>query len=266
MIDRGSWATPPYDRARERAWHLSLLLSGGVEAWAVHALDDGAVVALQWSALGGVLDADELPMHPASVSFVTLPEWSTLVPEGALEPGTQATHLRAVHGGVPTGAMRDELLAAIGASCIYVHDDESERTVLDRFPHARPVPMRSLMVRSAIARSTDAAVLLLHRGHDRLEVAIAEKNRVLLSNSYPVHSSQDVLYFALLAAEGAGLSPTTASIQAGGTHLTAHESELLNHYFARTAPPLAQWPDMKSDTNVITHRWLALLEQFACVS
>lgn len=265
-MDRGSWTSARYGRAQERAWHLSLLLSGGVEAWAVHALNDGTVVAMQWSALGGVLDADELPVHPASVSFVTLPEWSTLVPEGAMEPGTQATHLRAVHGGVPTGALRDEPLAAIGASCIYVHDDEAERTVLDRFPHARPVPMRSLMVRSAIARSTSGAVLLLHRGHDRLEVAAADRNRVLLSNSYPVQSSQDVLYFALLAAEGAGLVPDKASMLAGGTHLTAHELDLIHRYFGNPTELAAQWPDLKSDTNLTTHRWLALLEQFACVS
>ena len=45
--------------------------------------------------------------------------------------------------------------------------------MLDRFPSARPVPMQSLMARGALARSTEGPVILLHRGHDRLDAAAA---------------------------------------------------------------------------------------------
>ena len=266
LMDRGSWSVEHFDKSRERTWHLSVLISGIVEAWAAHATEDGSLVAIQWSALGGVLDAEEVPTHPVSVSFINLPEWSALVPEGAMEPGSQAAHLRAVHGGVPTGALRDEPLAVLGANCIYVHDDVAERSVLDRFPHARPVPMRSLMVRAAISRCMDGTIMVMHRGQENLEVAVAENGRILLSNTYPVRSSQDVLYFALLAAEGSGLKPAATSVLACGTHLVPHETDLLRRYFNTHDTVMNGSLALPAESGVVPQRWLALLDQFICVS
>lgn len=260
--ERGTWCATPYDPARSRAWHLSILVSGDLHAWAVHDLESGEVMALAWGIDGTVLDAAEVPAQPPTVSFVTLPEWSTLVPEGALLPGTEAQHLSLVHGGLPTGALRDEPLAALGATCIYVHDDEAERMVLDRFPHARPVPMQGLMVRAALARANEGPVLLLHRGHDRLDAVLADRGRVLLSNTYAARASQDMLYYTLLAVEGCGLRPADVAVHHGGTHLTAHERDLLRRYFATEQPALEDPQNTTEDPA----RWLAVLEQFACVS
>lgn len=265
-MDRGSWRAARYDAARERAWHLSILIANDLQAWAATDLGTAEVVALGWDVAGNALDASDVPAQPPTVSFVTLPEWSALVPEGALMPGTEAQHLSLVHGKLPTGALRDEPVASLGATCIYVHDDEAERTVLDRFPHARPVPMQGLMVRGALARANEAPALLLHRGHDRLDAVVADRGRVLLSNTYPARASQDMLYYALLAVEGCGLRPGDAVVHHGGTHLTAHERDLVHRYFGRGNAAIEAWPELNSDSTVDPSRWLAVLEQFACVS
>lgn len=257
----GSWIAPRYDPARERAWHLSMLVAHGVTGWCAHDAGTGEAAALRWSPGAAALDADDLPARPASASFVTLPEWGAFVPDAALAPGTEADHLRLVHGGLPTGAMRSEPYGRLGATCVYVHDDEAERQVLDRFPSARPLPLLTLMASAALARADHGPLLLLHRSHDRLDAAAADRGRLLLCTAYPARSSQDTLYFALLAAEGAGLQPAAAQLRYGGTHLTTHEEGLLKRYFADAAPAIAA-----PAAEVPAHRWLALLEQFACAS
>jgi hypothetical protein len=198
---------------------------------------------------------------------VSLPEWSTLVPDGALAPGTEARHLALVHGTLPTGAMRDEPVPSLGATCIYVHDDRLEQPVLDRFPKARPLPMQALMVRAALARSTNGPVLLLHRSTDRADVAVARRGELLLSNMYPARSAQDLLYFLLLAVERCGLAPGTVELQLGGTHLGDMERDLLGRYFERVAPVVqAPWTATGGGAPLQPERWWAVLEQFACVS
>lgn len=262
----GGWSTPRYAPSRDRAWHLSILVNHTQCAWCVHDVDSGEPVALHWSDGHGALDADALPVQQIATSFVTLPEWSAFVPESALMPGTEAQHLRLVHGGLPTGAMRTEAVESLGAVCVYLHDDELERTVLDRFPSARPVPMQSMMARGALARSSDGPVLLTHRGHDRLDCAVAHHGRLLLCNSYPARSSQDVLYYALLAADGSGIRPADLDLCYGGTHLSQHEKDLLQRYFHHSRAAVAPWNGHVEEPGTAPQRWLALLEQFACAS
>lgn len=262
----GGWIAPRYEPGRGRAWHLSILVAQGATAWCVHDASNGDPVALRWSEGLSALDADDLPTQPATVSFVTLPEWSALVPESALVPGTEADHLRFVHGGLPTGAMRTEPLEDLGAVCLFLHDDVDERVVLDRFPSARPVPMQSLMARGALARSAEGPVLLLHRGHEVLDAALADKGRILLSNSYPARSSQDCLYYALLAADGIGGAGAGIRARYGGHAITAHEQDLLKRYFNSAEAAIAPWEGHTTAPGDGPHEWLALLEQFACVS
>lgn len=241
-------------------------MAGEVYAWAAHDLENGTPMAMGWGNGQELLDGADLPIQPFTVSFVTLPEWSTLVPEGALLPGTEAQHLSLVQGKLPTGALRDEPVASIGATCIYLHDDEVERAVLDRYPQARPVPMQGLMVRATLARANEGPVLLIHRGQDRLDAVVADRGRVLLSNSYPARASQDMLYYALLAVEGCGLKPADLRVFHGGTHLTGHERDLLHRYFGTEAPAVSTWPELDAGSGLEPARWLAVLEQFACVS
>lgn len=266
-MERGTHTLPGYDPDREQAWHLSILSGQGVSAWAVHALSDGMPMALHWAEGDEALLDAGLPTKPKTVSFVTLPEWSTLVPEGALVPGSEPLHLALVHGGTPTGALRDEPVPSLSATCIYVHDDVAECALLDRFPNARPLPMQALMVRAAIARGASAPVVLMHRGYDRTDVAIAGDGKLLLSNSYPTRSAQDVLYFMLLAVEGSGLRPAHVELRHGGTHLTSGERDLLHRFFANSAPAdHSTWTGLAAGANADLDRWLGALEQFPCVS
>ena len=130
-----------YDAAKERAWHLSIWASPDVHAWCAHDVATGRCVALS-SDLGGELpDAALLPQRPVSVSFTALPEISTLVPENALAPGSEMRHLKMVHGHLPTGLLRDEPIGALGARCVYLHDEQAEHRLVSRFPHARSLPL-----------------------------------------------------------------------------------------------------------------------------
>jgi hypothetical protein len=264
-MERGGWSATGYAAGRERSWHLSVLLANEARAWSAHELVNGRCAALRWSVDGSALDDEALPVHPASVSFVTLPEWSSLVPDGALEPGSEDQHLAFVHGHLPTGALREQSVPQLGATCIYAHDDLMEREVLDRFPHARPIPMQSLMVRSALAQSNEGPVAVLHRSHDRLDAAVADRGRLLLSNTFPARASQDALYYALLIAEGCAIRPGDLRVVHGGTHLSAHERDLLDRYFMQAAPAWERWDGLPSDAPVEPSRWMAVLEQFACV-
>ncbi len=266
-MESGSLLASRYAPARERAYHLGILTGQGVSAWAVHALEDGAPLALVWAGGNAALDDTLLPEHPVSISFVSLPEWSTLVPDGALAPGSEARHLALVHGSMPTGAMRDEPVRSLGATCIYVHDDRLERSVLDRFPNARALPMQAVMVRSAMARSFERPAVLLHRSVERADVAIAREGDLLLSNAYPTRSAQDLLYFLLLAVERCGSTPAAVDLYVGGTHLSALERDLLTRYFEHIRPAAsAPWADQGHDQQDPADRWWAALEQFPCVS
>ncbi len=266
-MELGGHRASRYDPAQERAYHLSILLEQGLSAWAVHRLDDGSLQAMAWAPDLEALKDEHIAREPVTVSFISLPEWSTLVPDGALAPGSEAKHLALVHGGMPSGAMRDEPVSSLGATCIYVHDDRSERAALERFPHSRALPMQALMVRTALARSSEGPLVLIHRGTERLDVAVAEKGRLLLSNTYPARTGQDLLYFALLATERCGFRPEAVELQYGGAQLTAMERELLGRYFQRCIGACGDpWSGDEVTDGGPMDRWMAVLEQFACVS
>ncbi len=265
-MERGHQNVPGYDASREREHHLGILIGQDVSAWVAHDLRTLQPVAMGWGPDTDALRSADLPKQPRSVTYVSLPEWSTLVPDGALEPTAAASHLSLVHGKLPHDAVRDEPVRTLGASCIYVHDEAHVRVVLERFPNARSLPLQALLVRGAQARSSSAPVILVHRGKDRADIAVARGQEILLTSSYPARTAEDLLYFCLMAAERCGLQPTSACLRSGGTHLQHNERELLTRYFADhdTAVPF-RWPGSRTNEHE-ADRWLAAFDQFACVS
>lgn len=259
---------PTYDAAREHAWHLSCWLAPDLHAWCVHDRSNGLLMALA-AVPGAHLPMEGLlPTKPTSVSFTALPEISTLVPESAMVRGTEMRHLKMVHGTVPTGLLRDEPIATLGAHCIYLHDESAELALLDRFPHARSLPLQGTLVNLALSRSAAGPVLLAHRSATRLDLAVADRGRLLLSNTFHATVAEDVLYYALLATEQCGLSPGTVRLRAGGTHLTAGEEHLLSTYFVHGPLPstAAQEAALKDLPFPNAHHWTGLIEQFPCAS
>lgn len=266
-MERGGRKVGGFDPARERAYHVGILIGQGVSAWVAHDVSTSQPVAMAWGPDADALRSADLPKHPRSVTYVSLPEWSTLVPDGAFDPAAAMSHLTLVHGRLPPRTLRDEPMDTLAANCIYVHDEAHERSVLDRFANARSLPLQALLVRGAQARATKGAVLLVHRGNDRADVAVARGQDVLLSSSYPARTPEDLLYFCLFAAERSGLKPETASIRSGGTHITSTERELLGRYFADhdAAINIRSLGAPSGDRGPLD-RWLAAFEQFACVS
>lgn len=264
---RGEQVGPSYAPERERAYHLAILAGAEGSVWVASDMTSGTPLAMAWGPDMDPLEHGRLPKAPATVSFIAQPEWSTLVPDGALEPGTEAAHLALVHGDVAAGELRDEPIGDVEATCIYKQHGPTANAVLKRYPNARPLSMRGLMVRAVLARWRDKPVVLVHRGPQRTDLAIADRGRLLLSNSFPVRTANDLLYFTLNAVERSGLRPDDCRLFVGGTHLMDTDRELLERYFAATCDAIGD-DERIAGPDPLPHpgRWLGALEQFACVS
>lgn len=262
-----AFATTTYDPTKERAWHLSVWMSPELTAWCVHDVANGTCVALQADKGSDLPNSSLLPVRPVSVSFTALPEISTLVPESALVPGSEMRHLKMVHGNLPTGLLRDEPIGSLGARCVYLHDEEAEHRLMTKYPNARSLPLQAVLVQSALARSAEGAVVVLHRAAKRLDLSIARDQQLRLSNTFHAVNAEDVLYFALFAIEQCGLRPEDAHVVTSGTHLTANEEELLARYLPNISPAITAIDPLIATLRMDgPHHWSALLEQFACAS
>jgi hypothetical protein len=238
-------------------------------AWCVHDRASGQLMAL-FSAKGNVLpQGSAMPLRPASVSFTALPEISTLVPESALVPGSEMRHLQMVHGTVPTGLLRDEPIGALGARCVYLHDERTEHQLLARYPNARSLPLQAVLIQGALARSSGGPVAVLHRAEKRLDLAVAHDKRLLLSNTFHAVAAEDVLYYTLFAIERCGLRPGDIAVRTGGPLLADTEETLLARYLP-DLQPMTSGSDTRLDglepPPDHVHRWAALLDQFTCAS
>ena len=259
---------PKYDAAKEHAWHLSCWVAPGLRSWCVHEKSTGRLMALV-SGIGENMPLEQrMPVKPVSVSFTAMPELSTLVPESALVPGTEMRHLKLVHGTVPTGLLRDEPIGTLGARCIYLHDEMAERSLLERFPNARSLPLHGTLVSHALSHSPFGAVAVLHRSATRLDLVVAERGKLLLSNTFHATVAEDLLYYTLFALEQCGLSPDDVEVRAGGTHLTPGEEHLLEKYFLKGPVPTTGPKDPALvDLQVPNaHHWTGLIDQFPCAS
>lgn len=264
-MERAGLKVTGFDPGRERAFHLGILIGQGVSAWVAHDVNTLQPVALGWGPDADALRNHDLPKQPRSVTYVSLPEWSTLVPDGALELTAAASHLALVHGKLPSDNVRGEPVDTLAANCLYVNDGSHERLILERFANARSLPLQALLVKGAQARATKGPVLLVHRGNDRADIAIARGQEILLSSSYPARTPEDLLYFCLFATERCGLDPATIALRSGGTHLSSVDRELLTRYFNDHDTAIAfQWPGARNTEHL--DRWLGAFEQFACVS
>jgi len=245
---------------------VALVLGQGVSGWVAHDLDHGRVTAMHWAPDADAIRSTDLPNRPRSVTYVILPECSTLVPDGAFEPGTALEHLALVHGRLPAGTVREEAVDTLRAQCLYIPDATHERSILERYPIARSLPLQAVMVNGARTRAHLGPVLLLHRGADRLDVTIADERTLLLSTSYPARTPEDILYFCLMATEHAGLRPDGIALRTGGTHLTKVDRDLLTAYFTDHQPAVPSTAIGDLPGGMEADRWLAAFEQIACVS
>lgn len=262
----GSHRSKDHRPEAERIHHVAMVLGQGVSGWVAHDMERGHVTALHWAPDADAIRSKDLPGHPRSVTYVTLPEWSTLVPDGALEPGTALEHLTLVHGRLPIGNVREESVDTLRAQCLYVPDPSNERLILERYPIARSLPLQAIMVNGVRSRARLGPALLMHRGADRLDVAIADRQDLLLSSSYPARTPEDILYFCLMAAEQAGLRPDDIALRSGGTHLTKGDRDLLSSYFADHAAAVPSTAIGDLPGGMEAERWLAAFDQITCVS
>lgn len=227
-----------YDRHRERAWHLSVWLAPEMRGWCVHDLTTGKCLALFADKGNELPQPDELPVRPMSVSFTALPEISTLVPESALVPGSELLHLQRVHGRLPAGQLREELIGALSARCVYLHDEVAEQELMRRYPNAHSLPLQAVLVQGALSRSAEGCAMLIHRSATRLDLAIARKQQLLLSNTYHALTSEDVLFYTLFALEQCGVPKEEIVLHTAGTHLGHEDEGLLQHYIPTVRPAL----------------------------
>ncbi|MCB0771125.1 MAG: DUF3822 family protein [Flavobacteriales bacterium] len=265
-MERGKHRDAGYDRTRDRAYHVGLVIGHELTVCAVHDVADGVPRFIAWEDGIDLLMHPDLPASPRSVSYVMLPEQSTLVPDGALDQGSRSGYLQLVHGTIRHGTIHDEPVRTLGATCLYVHDEAHERKVLDRFPNARSLSLRTVLLNGAQRRSIGKPLVLVHRCAGRVDITIADGLRILLSNSYPARTAEDILYFGLLAVQKSGSVPEQVAIRSGGTHFGQAEQELFDRYFVDHGPAVASlWPGATKDALTDAGRCMAALDQFACV-
>ena len=249
---------------REHAWHLSWWLESGLEAWSVHEKGTGRLMALYADKGEGMPEDVRAPERPVSVSFTAMPETSTLVPESALTAGSELRHLKLVHGKVPTGLLRDEPVAQIGARCIYLHEEAAERSLTARFPQARSVPLQTLLIKMGLSGS--GPEMLLYRTKDRMDLVIGNGGKLVLCNSFHATAKEDLLYYALFALEQCGMAPAATPLRVGGSHLNISDEELLGRYFKDVLSLVGGGvPTIDNIPVAEGHHWAALLEQYTCV-
>lgn len=241
--------------------HVGLLLGPGFAGWCAHERSSGKLIALHTAFRAELPHTDLIPREAASASCVVLPEWSILVPESALVPGSEAVHWGASFGREPLGTLRTEGLELLDAQTIHTHDPAMERSAHSFLPHARTLSLQALLVRAAMAQRTDRDVLLVHCSTDRIDVVLAVHGSILLSNTFPARTSEDVLYFALLAAERCKRKPEELQLLHAGPLAHDRNVVLLERYFQHCAPATAA--GLPGQANA--QHWLALTEQFACV-
>ncbi|MFZ1687674.1 MAG: DUF3822 family protein, partial [Flavobacteriales bacterium] len=129
-------------------------------------------------------------------------------------------------------------------------------------PLARPLALQALLVKAAMGRRAERDVLLLHLGTDRMDAVLATRGSIALCNSFPVRTPEDALYFALLAAERTKYQPQDLQLLYCGPHAQDNVIALLEQYFAQCAPAPTVGTSLPVEH---PERWLALMEQFACV-
>ncbi len=257
---------PRYDPAAT-GLHLAIVVHPDGLAWSAHDRANGRCLCLA-QGRGASWPAEErLPLDPAGVSFCAMPELSTLVPESTLRPGTEAGHLSLVHGPLPTGLLRDEPVEDLGARCVYLHDEGMEHQVLERFPAARAVALRSLLVRWAIAHGRQGAALVVHRVGKRMDVTLADAEGLKLSNAYHCATGTDALYYLLHLLDALRLEPDAVAVRWCGPAWTGADTELVRRYLPTAAPALTSADPMLTGMETAApETWWALLEQAACVS
>ena len=243
------------------ALHVSVLQGPAFSGWCAHERSTGTLVALHAAHNTDLPAQDDLPRDPGSASCIVLPEWSVLVPDGALQDGTEAIHLRAAFGHAPVGVLRRDVVEVLDAHSIHVHEPGAEAIAMAQVPLARPLALQTLLLRAAMSRRADRDVLLLHFGSDRMDAALATHGSIALSNTFPVRTPEDALYFALLAAERTKREPQDLQLLYCGPHANDNVVVLLERYFGHcsAAAPSSPLPVERPE------RWLALTEQFACV-
>ena len=257
--------TERYQPGRERAWHLSIWSAPHATAWCVHDITNGSVAGLASGGSDQLPEAERLPKNPASISFIALPEISTLVPEGVLEGGREAAHLELVHGALPTGLLRDEPIDALSARCIYLHDEAVEKRLLHHYPSARPIALQALLIKTAMARAADKPLLLIHRAEQRCDLVIADRTNVRLANSFHAPTATDVLYFTLFALDRSGLKPEEVQALVGGMALSTEVHTLLEGYLPDLGPAIQKNATALSGLSLARpEHFTALLEQWPC--
>ncbi|MBK9275961.1 MAG: DUF3822 family protein [Flavobacteriales bacterium] len=257
---------PRYDRGAA-GLHLGIVVHPDGLAWSAHDRADGRCLMLA-QGRGAAWPAEEqLPHHPATVSFCAMPELSTLVPESTLRPGTEADHLSLVHGPLPTGLLRDEPVEDLGARCVYLHDEAMEHQVLERFPAARAIALRSLLVRSVLALGRQGPALVAHRVGKRMDVALADRDGLKLSNAYHCATGTDALYYLLHLLDAMHQDPAVPAVRWCGPGWTPTDTELVRRYLPNAAPAVTGTDAMLVGLDAPSPESLwALLEQAACAS
>ena len=105
--------------------------------------------------------------------------------------------------------------------------------------------------------------MLVHVLGDRTDLVIADSNGPLLCNSFLTKTPEDLLYFALFAAEHTNSAKDDLVCYYAGPSCTKQHIELLQEYLPNVS---AANTNKELGNKEDAYKWLSLIERDICVS
>jgi len=266
------WGAPGVDPGKLRSYHTAVTISDGFCGSATLDLNTGSVLSLvvadasiEFAAALQQLANHKLnPRKPALLTVLCAPDQSAMVPELLASDKEGQAHLTLLHGQTLTGALRNRHLEESGARFYFRNDGAMERQVLGTWPSAMLYPMQLAITRSALSRvEAKKRTLLVHVLGDRTDLAIVDSSGPILCNSFLTKTPEDLLYFALFAAEQTASDKDDLVCYYAGPACTQQHVDLLEEYLPQVCPAnnSKELADKKN-----AFRWLSLIERDICVS
>lgn len=228
-------------------------------ALADYQIDKKKAMTSPWkSGMESLLNADELLKrnYPAVIAAVDTP-YHTLVPAALYDPGQIESYLR-LNFELPENMLfHADQISEINAWNIWAVANEREEVLKNQF--SKLVLFHSItpllkLFSSNPKQVLEKNVMHIHFIQDRIDIAVFSGNSLQFLNAFQVNSEEDVLYFALYAAEQLKIRPDEMILKVyGDIEMTSDTVKLLREFLPVTGPgmrpegynysPLFDFPD-----------------------
>ena len=202
--------------------------------------------------------------HPFYQVFVAydFPQ-SILMPSSVYQSGEAQLFLKSTHGTITGSQTVSELIPEWQLYNTYSVPDEISKWIKEKYPSAKTMHQYSLGVKK-ISAAGQEGILSVDFRKDDLTILVAGNSRLLLSQSFPYKTPEDVLYYLLKSCSQFSFSQQEVNVQLSG--LIEKESSLykeLYQYFINLEFREAAW---KTGNEYPAHYFTSLNDLARCAS